>query len=50
MLVFLTAFVAAIYGGGFGWLMNDKGLLGAAIWPVRLGIALARMTERELNR
>lgn len=47
MLVFLTVFVAAIWGSGTGYLMPDRGLLRALVWPFALGVALARFVERE---
>lgn len=49
MLVFLTIFVAAIYGSGAGYLIAGKGLLRALAWPFALGVALARFTEREMR-
>lgn len=38
----------SIYAGGFAYTWDRKGFTRAVVWPVALGIVLAKIAEREV--
>lgn len=49
-MTFVTGlFVLWIYSGGVIYTLPHRGLLRALVWPVALGIALAKIADREMR-
>ncbi len=46
----MTFLAVVVYAGGFGYIWDRKGFLRAAVWPLALGIALAKVAEREMEK
>lgn len=44
----MSLLALSIYAGGFAYTWDRKGFTRAVVWPVALGIALAKIAEREM--